>query len=60
MLTVQPILNNTAIMVIPVVNRRECPDSEFVFDTEEQAKAWIDYYFHNPCAAIFAYNVQHP
>lgn len=44
-------------MVIPVLRNKEDPDREFLFFTEYDAAQFVKYYFENPLAAVFAYNV---
>ncbi len=59
MLTVEFLKPHGLYLVIPINTfaRKECQDSEFLFSDYLQAKAFIDYYLHNPIAAEFAYHV---
>lgn len=55
MLTVEYITEHNCYLIVPVLNRHESKDVEYVFDDFLPAKEFIDAYFSNPHAAHFAY-----
>ena len=45
-------------IVIPTIDGKPDPEMEFVFDTEDEQREFIQAWFKGPMAAIFAYQVR--
>lgn len=56
MLTIEYLEASDLYLVIPVVARKECEETEYMFDYGQDAVAFVKHYFLNPIAAVFAYH----
>lgn len=61
MLIVEYLPKHNLYLAVPLVlingKLRPDPDTEYVFADEAEQLSFVDAYFRNPCAAVFAYNV---
>jgi len=57
LLTAQYIPGYDIYMVIPVIGRKEDPETEYVFPDEASQREFIQAYYRNPVAASYAYQM---